>query len=122
MKEQPYTSPIENDPSVQHTGAQFSFFNRMRPNENTKKECQEKLDTRETIDLTELSRKIAHKILQNFNVIAPAKFTRTENIVSLIKESKKVVIDGIKSFIVDGTATGINVTIFLYDLQHPTKE
>ena len=26
LKEQPYTSQILNDPSVQHTGAQFSFF------------------------------------------------------------------------------------------------
>ena len=56
MKEQPYTSQILNDPSVQHTGAQSSFLNRMRPNENNKKEYQEILDTRETIDPTELSK------------------------------------------------------------------
>ena len=37
MKEQPYTSQNLNDPSVQHSGAQFSFLNRMRPNENTNK-------------------------------------------------------------------------------------
>ena len=37
MKEQPYTSQMLNDPSVQHTGAQFSFFNRMQRNENTKR-------------------------------------------------------------------------------------
>ena len=66
--------------------------------------------------------KIANKILQNLNVLAPAKFTRTEKIVSLIKESKKVVIDKNENFIVDGTATGINVPIFLYDLQQPTKK
>ena len=41
MEEQPYTSQILNDPSVQHIGAQFSFLNRMRPNEDTKKEYQE---------------------------------------------------------------------------------
>ena len=57
MKEQPYTSQILNDPSVQHTGAHISFLNRMRPNEDTKKEYQEILDTRETIDPTELSKK-----------------------------------------------------------------
>ena len=45
-----------------------------------------------------------------------------EKIVSLIKESKKVVIDKNENFIVDGTATGINVPIFLYDLQEPTKK
>ena len=57
MKQQPYTSPILNDPRVQRTGAKFSFLNRMRPNEDTKKEYQEILDTRETIDPTELSKK-----------------------------------------------------------------
>ena len=122
MKEQLYSSQILNDPSVQHTGAQFSFLNRMRPNENTNKEYQEILDTKETIDPTELSKKTANKILQNLNVLGPAKFTRTEKIVSLIKESKKVVIDENENFIVDGTATGINVPIFLYDLQQPTKK
>ena len=113
MKEQPYTSQNLNDPTVQHTGAQFSYLNRMRLNKNTKKEYRENLDTRETIDPTELSKKIANKILQNLNILAPAKFTRTEKIVSLIKESKKVVIDENENFIVDGTATGINVPIFL---------
>ena len=74
MKGQPYTSQILNDLSVQHTGAQFSFLIRMRPNEDTKKEYQEFLDTRETIDPTELSNKTANKILQNLNVLATAKF------------------------------------------------
>ena len=122
MKEQPYTSQILNNPSVQHTGAQFSFLNRMRPKENTKKEYQEILDTRETIDPTELSKKIANRILQNLNVLAPAEFTRTEKIVSLIKESKKFVIDENENFIVDGTATGVNDPIFLYNLQQPLKK
>ena len=122
MKEQPYSSQILNDPRVQHRSAQFSFLNRMRPNESTNKEYQEILDTRETIDPTELSKMKADKILQNLNVLVPAKFTRTEKIVSLIKESKKVVIDENENFIVDGTATGINVPIFLYDLQQPTKK
>ena len=52
----------------------------------------------------------------------PGKFTRTKKIVNIIKESKKVVIDENENFIVDGTATGINVPIFLYDLQQPTKK
>ena len=122
MKEQPYSSQILNDPRVQHRGAQFSFLNRMRPNENTDKENQEILDTRETSDPTELSKVHADKILQNLNMLAPAKFTRTEKIVNLIKESKKVVIDENENFIVDGAETGINVPIFLYDLQQPTKK
>ena len=63
MKEQPYCAQIQNDPRVQHRGAQFSFLNRMRPNENTNKEYQEILDTRETIDPTELSKLKADKIL-----------------------------------------------------------
>ena len=54
MKEQPYASQILNDPRVQHRGAQFSFLNRMRTNENTDKENQEILDTRETTDPTGL--------------------------------------------------------------------
>ena len=33
-----------------------------------------------------------------------------------------MVIDENENFIVDGTATGINVRIFLYDLQQPTKK
>ena len=37
MKEQPYTPKFLNDPSVQHTGAQLSFLDRMRPNEYTNK-------------------------------------------------------------------------------------
>ena len=113
MKEQPYSSKILNDPRVQHRGAQFSFLNRMRPNKNTNKEYQEILDTMETIDPTELSKVKADKILQNLIVLAAAKFTRTEKIVSFIKESKKVVIDENENFFVDGTATGINVPIFL---------
>ena len=67
-------------------------------------------------------KKISNEILQNFNVLAPAKFTRTEKIISLIKKSKKVVIDENENFIVDGTATGISVPIFLLDLQQPTKK
>ena len=98
MKEQQYTSQILNDSRVHHTGAQFSFLNRMRPNKNTKKEYQEILDTRETIDPTEMSKKTANKILQNLNILAPAKFTRTEKIINLITESKKVVIDGNEKF------------------------
>ena len=78
MKEQPYSSQIRNDLRVQHRGAQFSFLNRMRSNENANKEYQEILDTRETIDPTELSKVKADKILLNLNVLAPAKFTRTE--------------------------------------------
>ena len=46
MKEQLFSSQILNDPRVQHAGAQFSFLNRMRPNENTNKEYQGILDTR----------------------------------------------------------------------------
>ena len=122
MKEQPYSSQILNDPRVQHRGAQFSFLNRMRSNLNNGKENQEILDTRETTDPTELSKVHADKILQNLNMVAPPKFTRTEKIVNVIKESKNVVIDEKDNFIVDGTATGINVPIFLYDLQQPTKK
>ena len=122
MKEQQYSSQILNDPRVQHRGAQFSFLNRMRPNENNDKENQEILDTRETNDPTELLKVQADKILQNLNMLAPPKFTRMEKIVNLIKESKNVVIDEKENFIVDGTATGINVSIFLYDLQQPTKK
>ena len=122
MKEQPYSSQILNDPRVQHRGAQFSFLNRMRPYESNDKENQEILDTRETTDPTELSEKHEDKILQTLNMLAPPKFTRTEKIVNLIKESKNVVIDKKENFIVDGTATGINVPIFLYDLQQPTKK
>ena len=122
MKEQPYSSQILNDPRVQHRGVQFSFSNRMRPNENTDKEKQEILDTRETTDLTELSKVHADKILQILNKLAPPKFNRTEKIVNLVKESKNIVIDEKENFIVDGTATGINVPIFLYDLQQSTKK
>ena len=122
MKEQPYTSKILNDPNVQHTCAHFCFLNCMRPNENTKTEDQENLDTRETTDPTELTKKIANKFLQNPNVLAPAKFTRTEKIVSLFKESKNVVIDEKENFIDDGTAQGINVPIFFYNLQQPTEK
>ena len=86
MKEQPYSSQILNDTRVQHRGAQFSFLNRMRPNENTNKEYQGILDTRETIDPTELSKVKADKILQNLNVLPPAKFNRMEKINRLIKE------------------------------------
>ena len=122
MKEQPYSSQILNDPRVQHTGAQFSFLNRMRPNESIDKENQENLDTREAADPTELSKLHADTILRNLSMLLPAKFTRTEKIVNLIKESKKVDIDENENFIVDGTATGINVPIFLYDLQQPTNK
>ena len=122
MKEQPYSSQILNDPRVQHRGAQFSFLHRMRPNENHDKENQEILNTRETTDPTELSKVHADKFLQNLNMLAPPKFPRTEKIVNLIKESKNVVIDEKENFIVDGTATAINVPNFLYDLQQPMKK
>ena len=55
MKEQPYTSKFLNDPSVQHTGAQLSFLDRMRPNEYTNKRT-DILYTRETTDPTELQK------------------------------------------------------------------
>ena len=60
----------------------------MRSNENADEENQEILDTRETTDPTELSKVHADKILQNLNMLAPPKFSRTEKIVNLIKESK----------------------------------
>ena len=72
----------------------------MRPNENTNKEQQAILDTRETTDPTELSKKHANKILQNLNTPAPPKFFRTEKIVNLIKESKNVAIGENENFIV----------------------
>ena len=78
MKEQPYSSQILTDPRVQHTGAQFSFLNRMCANENTDKENQEILDTRETTNPTELSKVHADKILQNLTILVPSKFTRTK--------------------------------------------
>ena len=94
----------------------------MPANENTDKENQEVLDTSETTDPTELSKVHADKIFQNLTILVPSKFTRTEKIVNVIKESKKVVIGKNENFIVDGTATGINVPTFLYDLQQPTKK
>ena len=86
MKEQPYSSQILNDPRVQHTRAQLCFLNRMRPNESTDKENQEIMDTREAIDPTELSNLQADKVLQNLSMLVPAKCTRTEKLVSLVKE------------------------------------
>ena len=80
------------------------------------------MDTREATDPTELSKLHAGKILQNLSLLVPANFTRTEKIVNLIKESKKVVIYENENFIADGTATGISVPIFLHDLQQPTKK
>ena len=62
MKEQTHSSQILDDPGVQHTGAQFSFLSRMRPNENTDKENQKILNTREATDPTELSKLHADKI------------------------------------------------------------
>ena len=53
-------------------GAQFSFLNRMRPKDNTEKEYQEIIDTREAINPTEWSEKVADENLQNFNVLSPA--------------------------------------------------
>ena len=50
-------------------------------------------------------------------MLAAPKFIRTEKIVNLIKESKNFVIWE-KNFIVVGTATGVSVPIFLYDLRH----
>ena len=88
MKEQPYSSQILNDHRVQHTCAQFSSLNRMRKNESTDKENRETLDTREATDPTELSKLHADKIFRNLSMLVPAKFTRTEDIVNLIKESK----------------------------------
>ena len=64
MKGQPLSQQILSDPRVQHTGAQFSFLNRMRPNENTNKEYQEILETRETTDLTELSKNMRTKFFK----------------------------------------------------------
>ena len=92
MKEQPYSSQILNDTRVQHKGAQFSSFNRMRPNEDTNKEYQEILGTRETTDPTELTEVHADKCFQNLNMLVPPKFIRTEKIFNLIKKSEDVVI------------------------------
>ena len=86
MKEQLYSSQILNDSRVQHTGAQFRFLNRMRPNESLDIENQEILDTRGAIDTNELSKLHADKILQILSMLVPAKFTRTEKLVNLVKE------------------------------------
>ena len=78
MKEQSDSSQILNEPRVEHTDAQFSFLNRVRPNENNDNENQEILGTRQTTDTTGLSNIKTDKILQNLNMLAPPKFTRTE--------------------------------------------
>ena len=122
IKEQPYSSQILIDPRVQHTGAQFSFLNRMRPNENTNKEYQEILDTRERTDPTELSKVHAEKILRNLNMLAPPKIIRTENIFNLNKDSKKVVIGESENFIVDGNSDRNKCPIFLHGLQQHAKK
>ena len=62
-EQQPYSLQILNDPRVQHTCGQFSFLNRMRPNENTDKGNHEILVIREATDPTELSKLHADKIL-----------------------------------------------------------
>ena len=63
--------------------------------------------TRETTDPTALSKQIANKMFQNLNVLAPAKFTRSEKTVNLIEESEKFVLDENENFILDRTATGM---------------
>ena len=90
LKEQPYSSQILNDLRDQHTGAQFSILNRMQPYESTDNEYPEILDTREATNFTELSKLNADNILRNLSMLVPAKFNRTEKIVNLIKESKKL--------------------------------
>ena len=90
-------------------------------NENTNKEFQDILDRRETTDPNELSKVHADKIFQNLNMLAPPKLISTEKKFNLIKESKNLFIGENENFIVDGTAKGINVPIFLYDLQQLTK-
>ena len=64
MKEQPYSSQIVNYPSVQHTGAQFSFFSLMRPRENSYEEYKKFLDTRVTTNPTELSKNMRTKFFK----------------------------------------------------------
>ena len=79
MKEQPHTSQILNDPSVQHTGAQFSFLIRIRPNENTKKEYQEIFDKRETIDPTEMSKNCEQNSSKSYRFSASEIYQDGEN-------------------------------------------
>ena len=90
MKEQPYYSQILNDTIVQHTDNQFSFLNPMQPNENANKEYHDIFDKRETIDPNELSKVHVDKIFHNLNMLAPPKFIRTEKIVNLIKDPKRL--------------------------------
>ena len=54
--------------------------------------------------------------------LVPTKFTRTAKIGNIIEEPKQIVIDENENFFAYGTATEINVPIFLYDLQQPTKK
>ena len=103
----------------QHTDAQCSFLNRMRQKALTK--SIKKFWTKRKQLILLICQKQVDKTLRNPNLLAPPKFTRTEKIINLIKRSKNILIDKNENSIVDGTATGINVHIFLYDLQQPTK-
>ena len=84
----------------------------MRPNDNTDRENQEILDTGEATDPTELSKLHADKILLKPQHAGASKIYQEGKIVNFIKEYKKVVRDKNEKFIVDGTATGVDVTNF----------
>ena len=71
---------------------------------------------------TERSKIHEDKIRQFLSMLVPPTIIRTEKLVNLLKEPINAVLDGNESFIVDRTATGKNIPVYLYKLQQPTKK
>ena len=149
VKEQPHAARVLHDNNIKHKNAQLSYLNRLRPqlppqtskttatketftdNVEPQQEQLKLLTDDEEVPvervkdekLEEKHNRQTESILGQLQVLEDKKFVRAKTVLEIIENSERVTINQDNEVIyVDKVPTGLKATIFLYDIQQPTKK
>ena len=149
VKEQPHAARVLHDNNIKHKNAQLSYLNRLRPQlppqasktTATKETFTENVEPQqEQLKLLTDDEKVpverdkdeiledkldrqTETILGQLQVLDDKKFVRAKTVLEIIEISERVTINRDNEVIyVDKVPIGLKATIFLYDIQQPTKK
>ena len=149
VKEQPHAARVLHDNNNKHKNAQLSYLNRLRPqlppqtskttatketftdNVEPQQEQLKLLTDNEEVPVERVKDEILEEkhnrqfksILGQLQVLEDKKFVRAKTVLEIIKNSERVTKNRDNEVIyVDKVPTGLKATIFLYDIQQPTKK
>ena len=149
VKEQPHAARVLHDNNIKHKNAQLSYLNRLRPqlppqtskttatketftdNVEPQQEQLKLLTDDEEVPVERVKDEILEEkhnrqtesILGQLQVLEDKKFVRAKTVLEIIENSERVTINRDNEVIyVDKVPTGLKATIFLYDIQQPTKK